>query len=255
MKKSIFDTPETYPVFADAARGALRLHPEIHGNNFDLELTASIVADFMADGMPGAVVMVYGREFAADVLRFVGFVDDVECLVNLREAIADCFSIRDFKGAKCSDDFNTADGNRRKDAVYMLSLVNPAPLPVVAAEVTCEKPTSPEEIHCRELLQTAYRKHGEKLPDGIFGPEYMGFGAEGPPVKFDDQAACLRWGLAGILVDTLGRDFCRHLLVEVEAAGMFDVCPYLLRAIEDGVCQWDALGYLPDDAPETNMPV
>lgn len=252
MKQTADDTPESLSVFAAAAREALRLHPEIHTENFDLDAAVEFIGSELAFGMPGSVVFFWGRKFATDLLNHLGWVDDVECLIKLREAIADCFSIQDLKGMKPCEHFNTKDGQHRADVSYVLALVNPTPARVETPYVA---PVAPLEKHFRELLATTYSKHGDTLPDGLFGPEYKGFGMQGPPVKFDEQAKWLALGMPGLLVNELGRDFCRHLLVEVEGAEMFELSIYLRRAVEAGESHWDSFGYLDMASEEITIPL
>ncbi|MDO7852963.1 hypothetical protein [Hymenobacter convexus] len=235
MNLATYSPPENHPALVEATRKALRFYPGLCTDEHPLEVVAEAISRTLSMGDPGMVVFSWGRALAADIFANIKGMDDDERVVKLYAAIGACASIRDNEGQQDSIDFYTAE------------------MPPVAPEPEHSPPPTPDELHLRELLQNVYMQHGYELPEGIFGPTYEGWEHRfSQPIKFDAEASCLSLGMGGWTVMAFGREYSKHILAAMEQAGFFELCSPLRAAIKSGVSPFDALGYLPPDAPQLN---
>lgn len=254
MTEPIDTIPQNHPILTEAARKALRYHPEFVTGGHTLDLVAEALSSFLSTGDPGTVVWAWGRPLAADILAGIKSMDDDERVVKLREAVNECVSLRDEEGTRDSVEFHTAARASRQPAIDQYAAENPSSTPAtpIPAPVPA-RVVSSEEMRLRELLLNVYMQHGDTLPEGVFGQEYEGWEHRySQTVQFDEVAEMLAQGSTGSMPYLVGREYSQHILAALERAEFFELCAALRLAIEYATCPFDALGHLGPDTPGIN---
>ena len=102
---------------------------------------------------------------------------------------------------------------------------------------------SPLALDLRDAFMKTYCQHHNALPKG--------FRDFDPNADFSSAASVLASGDPGYTVYGYGREFCLHLLPNVEEVGAYELLAPLKRAIEAGECAFDCLGHLEVGHAET----